>query len=70
MHGSRPSACRSSTPFIPMRNVGRSIAAPQEFAERSWTRDEALVELVRSRLQGLGPVTAAAIADSLALAGR
>ena len=44
-----------------------SIAAPQEFAERTWTRDEALVELVRSRLQGLGPVVAVAIADSLAL---
>jgi ATP-dependent helicase Lhr and Lhr-like helicase len=44
-----------------------SIAAPQEYAERTWTRDEALVELVRSRLQGLGPVVAVAIADSLAL---
>src|SRR6185312_17439816 len=33
----------------------------------TWTRDEALVELVRSRLQGLGPVVAAAIADALAL---
>ncbi|HLW13820.1 MAG TPA: DEAD/DEAH box helicase, partial [Casimicrobiaceae bacterium] len=43
------------------------VAAPQEYAERTWTRDEALVELARSRLQGLGPITAAAIADSLAL---
>jgi ATP-dependent Lhr-like helicase len=43
------------------------IEAPREFAERAWTRDEALAELVRSRLQGLGPVTAGAIADSLAL---
>ncbi|HEX6136446.1 MAG TPA: DEAD/DEAH box helicase [Casimicrobiaceae bacterium] len=42
------------------------IAAPREYAERAWTREEALVELVRSRLQGLGPVTAGALADSLA----
>jgi ATP-dependent helicase Lhr and Lhr-like helicase len=30
-------------------------------------RDEALVEIVRGRLEGLGPVTASAIADSLVL---
>ena len=34
------------------------IDAPAEFAERSWDANEALVELLRSRLQGLGPVTA------------
>jgi ATP-dependent Lhr-like helicase len=44
------------------------IDAPREYAERAWTRDEALVELVRSRLQGLGPVTAKVLADSLAVA--
>ena len=43
------------------------IDAPREYAERQWRRDEALVEIVRSRLQGLGPTTAGAIADSLAL---
>jgi ATP-dependent Lhr-like helicase len=42
------------------------IDAPAEFAERAWDADEALVELLRSRLQGLGPVTAQALADSLA----
>jgi len=41
------------------------IAAPAEFAERQWSRDDALVEIVRSRLEGLGPVTTAAIADSM-----
>ena len=44
-----------------------SIAAPAEYAARTWPRDEALAELVRSRLQALGPVTAGAIADSFAL---
>ena len=44
-----------------------AIDAPEEFAARTWTRGDALVELVRSRLQGLGPITAEQIADSLSL---
>jgi ATP-dependent helicase Lhr and Lhr-like helicase len=43
------------------------IEAPAEFRERTWTRDDALTEIVRSRLEGLGPVTTGAIADSMAL---
>jgi ATP-dependent Lhr-like helicase len=43
-----------------------AIEAPDEFASRTWQADDALVELVRSRLQGLGPVVAAQIAESLA----
>ncbi|HEX3631654.1 MAG TPA: helicase-related protein, partial [Casimicrobiaceae bacterium] len=43
------------------------IEAPAEFRERPWTRDDALTEIVRSRLEGLGPVTTGAIADSMAL---
>jgi len=42
------------------------IGAPAEFAARAWDANEALVELLRSRLQGLGPVTAQQLADSLA----
>ena len=41
--------------------------APAEFALRSWSREDALVEIVRGRLEGLGPVTARALAESLAL---
>src|ERR1700724_4900754 len=44
------------------------IEAPAEFAERTWARDEALVEIVRSRLEGLGPTTTSAIAGSMGLA--
>jgi ATP-dependent helicase Lhr and Lhr-like helicase len=40
------------------------VAAPAEYA-KPWATDEALVEIVRGRLEGLGPVTAQAIADSL-----
>ena len=43
------------------------IEAPAEFAERQWTRDDALVEIVRSRLEGLGPLTTRAIAASMRL---
>lgn len=43
------------------------IEAPVEFAQQPWTRDNALVELLRSRLTGLGPTVAIALADALAL---
>ncbi|KRE97668.1 ATP-dependent DNA helicase [Frateuria sp. Soil773] len=44
------------------------IAAPAEYAAQAWTREDALLELVRGRLVGLGPVTVAALAASLAAA--
>ncbi len=40
------------------------VQVPAQYAQRAWTREEALVELVRGRLEGLGPTTAAAIAGS------
>ena len=40
---------------------------PPEYL-KAWTRDEALVEILRDRLQGLGPVTASALAAPLGLA--
>jgi len=43
------------------------IDAPHEYAERAWPRDEAIVEIVRGRLSALGPVIAAALAESFAL---
>jgi ATP-dependent Lhr-like helicase len=39
-----------------------AIAAPAAYADRVWSRDEALVEILRGRLEGLGPVTEAALA--------
>ncbi|HVN40552.1 MAG TPA: helicase-related protein, partial [Myxococcota bacterium] len=41
------------------------IAVPDEFARRAWTREAALVEIVRSRLEGLGPVASDSIAGSI-----
>ena len=43
------------------------VEAPAEY-RKSWTPEAALVEILRDRLQGLGPVTASALAAPLALA--
>jgi len=40
------------------------VATPAEYA-KAWAPDAALVEIVRGRLEGSGPVTAAALAESL-----
>jgi len=41
------------------------VEVPAQYAKRAWTREEALIELVRGRLEGLGPTTATALAASL-----
>ncbi len=43
-----------------------TIAAPAT-CERAWEREAALVEIVRGRLEGLGPVTQGALAASIGL---
>jgi ATP-dependent helicase Lhr and Lhr-like helicase len=50
-------------------NAERSpdIEAPAEYASAEWTPDKALVEIIRSRLTGLGPVRAADLAASIGL---
>ena len=42
-----------------------AIAVPAEYAAQPWTREDALRELVRGRLLGLGPVTVEALAAPL-----
>ena len=42
------------------------LTAPAAY-DKEWSRDEALVEIVRGRLEGLGPVTEAALAAPLGL---
>ena len=44
-----------------------TIAAPPEFARRTWTREDAVLEIVRSRLEASGPVTVKILSDSMAL---
>jgi ATP-dependent helicase Lhr and Lhr-like helicase len=43
------------------------IAAPAEFARTAWTREDALRELLRSRLTALGPTPMAGLSDPLRL---
>ena len=44
-----------------------AIEAPEEFAAVIWTPEDALVDLLRARLTGLGPTEAPALAAALAL---
>ncbi|HKI06404.1 MAG TPA: DEAD/DEAH box helicase [Thermoanaerobaculia bacterium] len=50
----------------PTARLEPEIAAPPRFA-RVWAADEAAVEMVRGRLEGLGPVTAESMAASLGI---
>jgi ATP-dependent Lhr-like helicase len=43
------------------------IVAPASHGERAWAPEEALVEILRGRLEGLGPVTEAALAAPLGM---
>ncbi len=48
---------------LPEASVAPEITAPRRF-DRAWDPDEARVEIVRGRLEGLGPTTVAALAAS------
>jgi ATP-dependent Lhr-like helicase len=43
------------------------LGVPASHEKKSWSRDEALVEIVRGRLEGLGPIGADALARPLGL---
>lgn len=49
---------------FPTASLEPSISAPASFADVTWSREDALVELVRGRLEALGPVTAQSLAVS------
>ncbi len=53
--------------LYPDANCDPSIEAPAEFAAQPWLREHAALELVRSRMSGLGPTTADALAATLAI---
>jgi ATP-dependent Lhr-like helicase len=50
----------------PAARIVPPIVVPAEYA-KTWSREDALVEIVRGRLEGLGPVTAAGLAGSIAV---
>ena len=51
----------------PEAQLEPEIAAPAEQAGATWSADKALVEILRGRLEGLGPVTPTALAAPLGL---
>jgi len=51
----------------PEATIPSSFAAPASRTERTWTRAEAIVELIRGRMTILGPVTAFNLAQALAI---
>jgi ATP-dependent Lhr-like helicase len=53
--------------LLALHTIDTSLHAPPSRAARPWTREQALVELIRGRMSILGPTTAAEIADSLAI---
>jgi ATP-dependent Lhr-like helicase len=42
-----------------------AVKAPDDYAAKAWTREDALREIVRGRLEGLGPVIARTLAEQL-----
>jgi ATP-dependent helicase Lhr and Lhr-like helicase len=51
----------------PKAQLDPEIVAPADQARTEWPQDQALVEILRGRLEGLGPVTQTALATSLGL---
>jgi ATP-dependent Lhr-like helicase len=52
----------------PEARLDPPIVAPTAHAARAWSQDEALIEILRGRLEGLGPVAEAELAAPLGLA--
>jgi ATP-dependent Lhr-like helicase len=53
--------------IYPKAELQPEIAAPESVARASWGIEEALTEIIRGRLEGLGPVTVAALVASSGL---
>ncbi|MDX6613956.1 MAG: ATP-dependent helicase Lhr and Lhr-like helicase [Blastocatellia bacterium] len=53
--------------IYPSASLEPNISAPDSFAHTTWEADGALVEILRGRLEGLGPVTANDLAASFGL---
>ena len=51
----------------PTASLQPPIVAPESFAQVAWTFEDALVEILRGRLEGLGPSTVEALANSFGL---
>jgi ATP-dependent Lhr-like helicase len=52
---------------FPVATLQPPITAPESVARTAWTSADALVEIIRGRLEGLGPVTVAQLIESSGL---
>ncbi len=53
--------------LYPSAVVEPELAVPERLLRRSWTDEEAAVEIVRGRMEGLGPTTAAELARTMSV---
>src|SRR5687767_5261174 len=53
--------------IFPNRELEPPITAPESVSRTTWTVEDALTEVLRGRLEGLGPVTVEALANSSGL---
>src|SRR6201988_166021 len=54
-------------PNYPNAQLEPAIVAPDSVSRTAWTPEDALVEIIRGRLEGLGPVTVEQLVDSSGL---
>ncbi len=54
----------------PGAEIDPPITPPESYAAREWSREEALIEILRGRLEGLGPVTEAVLTAPLGIEPR
>jgi ATP-dependent Lhr-like helicase len=54
----------------PGAEIDPPISAPTSYSAGIWSREEALIEILRGRLEGLGPVTEAVLAAPLGIVPR
>ena len=65
--GSPPNALPQFRALFPDATLDPAIEAPQAQQAQTWTREDALVEILRGRLEGQGPVAESALALPLGL---
>src|SRR5690606_4963425 len=53
--------------LFPAAAMQPAIEAPAEFAAIEWTREEALIDLLRARMTALGPITVSRLAGMMAV---
>ena len=51
----------------PEARIAPDISPPEDQGQAAWSREQALIEILRGRLEGVGPVAAAALAAPLGL---